>query len=65
MITPSVYTLDCWLWHTHYRLSDALDELEPMSNIKMKLTEDGSSIGAAFAVAMNYAGHPQVWPQSN
>ena len=41
--------------HTHYhnRLRDALDELAPMSNIKIKLTEDGSSIGAAFAAAMN------------
>ena len=46
--------------HTHYhnRLRDALDELAPRNNIKMKLTEDGSSIGAAFAAAMNYDGSP-------
>ena len=44
--------------HTNYRLRDALDELAPRNNIKMKLTEDGSSIGAAFAAAMNYDGSP-------
>ena len=44
--------------HTNYRLRDALDKLAPRSNIKMKLAEDGSSIGAAFAAAMNYDGSP-------
>ena len=44
--------------HTHYRnrLRDALDELVPRNDIKIKQIEDGSSIGAAFAAAMNYDG---------
>ena len=46
--------------HTYYcnRLRDALHELAPRNYIKMELTEDGSSIGAAFAAAMNYDGSP-------
>ena len=46
------------LIHKCYRMRAALHDLAPRSNIKMKLTEDGSSIGTAFAAAMNYDGSP-------
>ena len=66
MITPTACPPDYWssiiiiliMSRTHYRLRDALDELAPWNNIKMKLTVDGSSIGATFAAAMNYVSLP-------